>query len=166
VTREQQNECFLQWAGEHHLLLRKVTRSFAFGSDQDDLYQEMLVAVWQAIPAWRGDAKPSTFIYRVAHNYALTWMRTRRNYSRAVERFGREAAPSSVGSEFSDSLLDQLYAAIRELPELDRSLVVLSLDGLPYKEIAEILGLSETNVGARLTRARALLTDKLREQEQ
>jgi len=165
VTREQQNDYFLKWASEHNLLLRKVARSFAFGADQEDLYNEMLVAVWQAIPAWRGDAKPSTFVYRVAHNYALTWTRTRRNYSRAVERFGREAA-SPTGSTYPDALLNQLYAAIRELPELDRSLVLLSFDGLPYKEIGEILGLSESNVGARLTRARARLTETLREQDQ
>ena len=90
----------------------------------------------------------------------------------AAELFARGRAirtrdACAIGRErISDGLLDQLYAAIRELPELDRSLVLLSLDGLPYKEIAEILGLSETNVGARLTRARAQLTDKLREQEQ
>jgi RNA polymerase sigma factor (sigma-70 family) len=164
VTREEQNERFLKWTGEHHGIVRKVARSFAAGAEQDDLYHEILVALWQAIPSWRGDAKPSTFIYRVAHNYALTWTRSRRNYARALDRFGREPAPA--GPDRTEELLEVLYAAIRELPEADRSLVLLSLDGLPYREIAEVLGISETNVGVRLNRARKKLSEQLKEKTQ
>jgi RNA polymerase sigma factor (sigma-70 family) len=161
VTREEQNERFLQWAGEHHAIARKVARSFAGGAGQDDLYQEILVAIWLAIPSWRGDAKPSTFIYRVAHNYALTWTRSRRNYARALDRFGRE--PAAAAPDRTEELLEILYTAIRALPEADRSLVLLSLDGLSYREIAEVLGISETNVGVRLNRARKKLSEQLKE---
>lgn len=146
--------------------MHKVARAFATGADQHDLYHEMLVALWQSVPAWRGDSKPSTFVYRVAHNYALSWTRTRRNYRRAVEQFGRESTSTADrgGDNGREELLDRLYAAIRELPELDRSLVLLSLDGLPYRDMADVLGISETNVGVRLNRARKQLTENLKEQ--
>ena len=66
------------------------------------------------------------------------------NYFRALERFRRE--PVRRGPDNSDALLEQLYTAIRDLPELDRSLVLLSLDGISYRDIAEIFGISESNV--------------------
>ena len=161
MTREEQNERFLKWTGDHHAIVRKVARAFATGADQDDLRQEILAAIWQAIPSWRGDAKPSTFIYRIAHNYALTWTRSRRNYARALDRFAREPAPA--GPDNIQELLELLYASIRDLPEVDRSLVLLSLDGLAYREIAEVLGITESNVGVRLNRARKKLSDRIRE---
>jgi len=64
-----------------------------------------------------------------------------------------------------DELLDKLYAAIRTLPEVDRSLILLSLDGVPYQEMATINGLSENNVGVRLSRIKQRLTKQLNEME-
>src|SRR5690606_24646160 len=133
----------------------RIARAFATGADQHDLMQELLLALWRAAPAFRGEAAPSTFIFRVAHNRALTWRRSearRRQRHRDYERLHVEEG----GGE--EPALERLYAAIRQLEGLDRSLVLLSLEGQSYAEIAALHGLSETNVGARLTRARKKLT--------
>jgi len=136
-------------------VLHRIARAFATGADRHDLLQEMLLALWRAAPAFRGESAETTFIYRVAHNCALTWRRgetTRRKRQAEYERLRVDELTAE------DPLLARLYAAIRTLPSLDRSLLVLALEGQSYSEIATIHGLSESNVGARLTRARTKLT--------
>lgn len=157
----ERDDLFKAWMAEHLGVLHRISRAFAEGADQHDLLQELMLAVWRAAPAFRGEAKPSTFIFRVAHNAALTWRRgvvTRRARERDYRRLHVEEPPGE------EPMLERLYAAIRRLDTLDRSLVLLSLEGQSYAEIAAIHGLGETNVGARLTRARSKLA-KLTEED-
>ena len=79
---------------DHRAILHHVANGFAEGDDRNDLMQELLLAVWKAIPAFRDGAQPSTFVYRVSHNAALTWKRTQRNYRNRLERFQSEPASS------------------------------------------------------------------------
>jgi RNA polymerase sigma-70 factor (ECF subfamily) len=148
-------ERFQAWVREHIGVLHRVARAFAVGADQHDLLQEMLIAVWRAAPAFRGDSAPSTFIFRVAHNRALTWRRGEVRRQRRDETYQRLHVEEVSGE---DPLLERLYEAIRQLEPLDRSLVLLSLEGQSYAEIAALHGISETNTGARLSRARQKLT--------
>lgn len=143
---------FEAWLQQHGAILYKIARSYASPTDRDDLHQDLLIALWEALPFYRSESKPQTFIYRVALNRALNWTRTRRPYVELKDL----PAPAP-----NHDHLDQLYAAIAELPELDRSLILLHLDGLTYAEIAQVLGLSETNIGARLTRLRQRLKETL-----
>ena len=165
MSPPEQQERFERWVSEHAAILHHVVNGFAEGDDRKDLMQELLLALWKAVPAFRDDARSSTFIYRVAHNAALTWQRTRRNYERKVEQFGALVPEDTPGSAVSPDaeLLQRVYAEIRKLPAVDRSLILLSLDGLAYREMAEIHGLSESNVGVRLNRARQKLTLNLKE---
>jgi RNA polymerase sigma-70 factor (ECF subfamily) len=162
MTPDEQNAQFSAWLARHAAVLHHVSHGFAEGADRHDLMQELLLAVWRAIPAYRAGAQASTFIYRVAHNTALTWRRTQKNYRERVERFGvlADAEPLADNRRQSEAL-GHIYAAIRRLPPLDRSLILLHLDGLDYAEIAAIHGLTEGNVGARLTRLRQKLTTTL-----
>jgi RNA polymerase sigma-70 factor (ECF subfamily) len=147
-----------EWMRAHLPMLARIARAFAAGADQHDLLQELMLAVWRAEPAFRGEAQASTFIFRVAHNAALTWRRRERAGAlrrEEAQRIAMELAPATDGAE--EALLALLYAAIRKLEPLDRSLVVLSLEGAAYAEIGAVHGLSESNVGARLTRARKKL---------
>jgi RNA polymerase sigma-70 factor (ECF subfamily) len=140
---------------EHVAVLHRIARAFAVGADQHDLLQELLLALWRAAPSFRGDSAEKTFIFRVAHNRALSWRRSemrRRNRQSEYERLRVEEAAGE------DPQIERLYAAIRKLESVDRSLMLLSLEGQSYAEIAAIHGISETNVGARLTRARKKLT--------
>lgn len=156
---------FQHWMRDHAAILYRVSAAFAVGADRDDLMQELLVALWQAIPAFRGDAQPSTFIYRVSHNAALSWKRSeRRRDARQDGPAALEGIASAATADDADrELLERVYARIRELPELDRSLILLSLDGLSYREMAEIHGLSESNVGVRLSRSKARLAREFKE---
>jgi RNA polymerase sigma factor (sigma-70 family) len=165
VNQKEQQQQFGQWVQEHGAILHHVVNGFASGHDRNDLMQELLLALWKAVPAFRRDAQPSTFIYRVSHNAAMTWQRTQRNYRRRVEQF--EAlipAETSVDDSASGAeRLERLYAEIRRLAPLDRSLILLSLDGVSYRGMAAIHGLSESNVGVRLTRLKQKLATAMKE---
>jgi RNA polymerase sigma-70 factor (ECF subfamily) len=162
----EQNLRFDRWLAEYAAVLHHVVNGFAEGADRHDLMQELLLALWRAVPAYRGGAQPSTFIYRVAHNTALTWKRTQKNYRQRLDRFEVQEfsahAPSPVDGRDREALT-HLYAAIRRLPPVDRSLILLHLDGVSYAAMGEIHGLTESNVGARLNRLKQKLTDTMEE---
>jgi RNA polymerase sigma factor (sigma-70 family) len=164
VDIAEQQQRFADWTRDHSAILYHVVNGFAAGDDRNDLLQEVLLAVWKSIPAFRGQAKPTTYLYRVSHNAALLWIRTEKNYRRRVEQFGA-SAPGEFGSD-PDSLTDErlanLYSAIRLLKPVDRSLMLLFLDGLSYREMAEVLGLSDGNVGVKINRIKNQLTQTLK----
>lgn len=167
MKQPEQHLRFERWLADHAAVLHHVANGFAEGEDRHDLMQELLLALWRAAPAFRGGALPSTFIFRVAHNTALTWKRSQRNYRRRLERFEQLApAPEREGegrAAREQETLELLYAQIRQLAPVDRSLILLHLDGLSYAEMAEMHGLSETNVGARLSRLKQKLSSALKD---
>jgi RNA polymerase sigma-70 factor (ECF subfamily) len=159
---------FRQWLSEHTGLLVKVVRSFAEGpADQDDLFQEVLLQVWLSLPNFRDDSKPTTWLYRVALNTALAWKRGEKKHRTRLGSLSIAdvAAPdfSSAEAERNNRIVEQLYAAIRALPPGKRALVVLYLDGFSYREIAEVVGISETNVGVSLNRIKKELAASAKE---
>lgn len=159
---------FRQWLGEHTGLLLKVVRSFAEGrADQDDLFQEILLQVWLSMPNFRDDSKPTTWLYRVALNTALAWKRQekkRRGRQRSMPVVDAVVQTTPAGdAERNGQVVDQLYAAIRALPLAKRALVVLYLDGFTYREISEVVGISESNVGVSLNRIKRELAAAVKE---
>lgn len=145
---------FAAWLAPHLPMLHRTARAFAEPADQHDLLQELTLALWKARPRFRDESAATTYLHRVAHNAALTWRRgesRRRLRGVAVEA---ELLVRDAGSDPQGPLLEQLYAAIRRLSPVERSLILLSLDGVSYDEIARLHGLSQTNVGARLSRIR------------
>src|SRR5687767_15161248 len=85
MNSRQQEEIFDSWLREHATILHHVANGFATGTDRHDLMQELMFAVWRAVPAFRAASLPSTFIFRVTHNAALTWKRTEKSYRRRVD---------------------------------------------------------------------------------
>lgn len=161
ITQQQR---FTTWLKEYGRIIHHVVNGFAAGADREDLRQEVLLAVWKSIPSFREQAKASTYLYRVSHNAALVWTRTQRNYRRRVERFGSEIpTEETFGETVTDERLAELYAAIRALKPVDRSLILLFLDGLSYREMAAVLGLTESNIGVKLNRIKNQLTQTLKE---
>jgi RNA polymerase sigma-70 factor, ECF subfamily len=161
LTREEQHQRFVEWAHAFDSMLWKAARSFATGADQDDLHQELLLALWRAVPAFRGEAKASTFVYRVVYNYALTWTRKPNRHEVGLEQAAEVAA--LAGGDETETQLEKLYEQIRDLKPLDRTLVLLYLDEIGYREMAEITGVSESNVGVRLNRVKKFLAQRLQE---
>lgn len=158
--RNNDRDVFSSWMADHRGIIVKIVRSFTTDpADRDDLTQDISLALWRSIPSFEGRSKPSTWIWRIALNRAISWQRAERTHS-ALD----EVPEPSASNRADDSVLvSRIYNAIRTLKPIDRSLIMLSLEGYPYTEIADITGLTETNVGARLSRARARLTELLEE---
>lgn len=154
---------FKQWFGEHQGLLYRVVRAYGnTAEDQDDLFQEICLQLWLSIPRFEGKAKVSTWIYRVALNTALVWNRgekTRRKHRDRLMIFTPQQQAGNL--QPSQEIIERLYEAIRKLPKVDASVVLMHLDGLGYDEMAEILGISESNVGVKLNRAKKQLAQLL-----
>jgi len=154
---------FKEWIDEHLGLILRVVRSFAgTADDQDDLFQEILLQIWLSIPRFGGRAKVSTWLYRVALNTALVWNRSEKSRRRRSSRMVTlsqtvEVVQKPDNSEQDREILERLYGAIRKLPKVDASIVLMFLDGLAYSEMAEVLGISESNVGVKLNRAKKQL---------
>ena len=160
MDRRSQDLRFGEWMETYLPMLRRMCRAFAPPADQPDLMQDMLLALWRAAPAWRGEAAAATFVYRVAFNTAAGW---RRRGKARPELAVEDLAVMNAADPAQEERLEQLYAGLRQLGEADRALLMLSLDGLDYRQIAELHGITETNVGARLTRARARLAAIIQE---
>lgn len=164
----EQEAIFRRWLSEHAGLMWKVVRAFASGpEDQEDLLQEIAVQLWMSLPVFRGEAKESTWIYRVAFNTALVWKRHEKRRNAKHEKFFElNAAPEPLAEPSApardEELVQLLYAAIRQLPKLDASLALMHLDGLSYREMGEVLGITEGNVGVKLNRIRKQLAELLK----
>jgi RNA polymerase sigma-70 factor, ECF subfamily len=154
---------FKQWLGEHQGLLYRVVRAYGnTAEDQDDLFQEICLQMWLSIPRFEGKAKVSTWIYRVALNTAMVWNRGEKNRRKHRDIFLTITPQQQTGdSQPSQEIIERLYEAVRKLPKVDTSLVLMHLDGLSYDEMAQILGISESNVGVKLNRAKKQLAQLL-----
>ncbi len=157
----EQKAVFDSWLSTYRGVLFKVVRAYASTrQDQEDLFQEIATQVWISVPGFEGNSAPTTWIYRVALNTAISWSRKEIRRRDKTKVLDSEPAlqPSVV-----DPRLDWLYEQIARLNELDRSLTLLLLDGFSYKEMADALGLTETNVGVRVHRIKAYLTTQSKE---
>ena len=135
-------------------------------SDRDDLLQEIALALWQALPAFRGESSARTFLFRIAHNRAIAYLA--RSQARSRARFPaadvgdvHDPAPDPESGLAREQTAARLRQAIHRLPLVYRQAIVLALEDMGFAEIAAVLGISESNVGARLTRARQLLRESL-----
>ena len=158
---------FKRWLEQHSGLVFKVAYAFAPNdADRDDLVQEILLQLWRSLPRFEGKAKESTWIYRVALNTALAWRRGEHKRDAAqtpVFAIEELPEPDDLERREREELVARLYAAIRQLPKVDAALVLLYLDDLSYREMADVLGLSESNVGVKLNRARKELAELMKE---
>jgi RNA polymerase sigma-70 factor, ECF subfamily len=168
ITVQEQETVFRRWLEAHLGLILKVVRGCAtVPQDQDDLFQDVCLQVWQSIPAFRGEARETTWIYRVAFNTALAWRRGERRRREGHETFLKfDVSPQTQSSHAEalpeQAIVEQLYAAIRQLPKVDASLALMHLDGLSYSEMAGVLGISENYIGVKLNRIRKQLAEQLK----
>ena len=148
---------------DHEAILHKVARAFSPAAcDQDDLVQEIRLAIWRGVTGFNGRSQPSSYIYRIALNRAISWKRRLRTYRAKLDHYETEKTNATTGSYRSDPRLEIVYAEIRRLNDAERSLILLQLDGFSYEDIAETLGLTPSNVGVRLARIRAKLAQRLK----
>lgn len=168
-------------SGDHRARFAAVVRDYGPALDRlaagyervperrRDLVQEVLAAVWRALPSFEERASLRTWVYRVAHNTASTFVlretRSRTSAWRPIHEV--EAATPLASDEDLEAgvararSVERLASLVRALPPLDRQIVLLFLEGLSSAEIAEVTGLSVTNVTTKLSRLRASLRAEL-----
>lgn len=145
---------------EHAGLLSRIAGSYeADAALRDDLLQDMALALWRALPTWRGQAPLRAFVARVAHNrgatHAVTQMRRP-----SGDELDEEYATSGHGPDRHAEIEQRrqcLEYAVRRLPVPLRQVVTLALEGFSHAEIADTLGITTNNVGVRLNRAKSAL---------
>lgn len=167
MTAPEQENLFRRWLDHHPGLILKVVRGCAATpADQDDLFQEICLQLWRSAPSFRGEAKETTWIYRVAFHTALAWQRGERRRRTGHETFLKYQDTPQLQSSHTETVQEQeivrlLYAAIRQLPKVDASLALMHLDGVSYAEMSAVLGLSENHIGVKLNRVRKQLAEQL-----
>jgi len=165
VTAEQQEHIFESWFAQYKSLFFKIVRAYAVTPmDMDDLFQEITIQVWRSVPSFREACAVSTWIYRIAINTALTWARKEKKH-RQTEGIGETVLLLQERSVELDERLTWLYAAIHQMDEIDRSITLLLLEGFSYKEMAAILGITETNVGVKINRIKKRLIARSEKQD-
>ncbi len=159
-SQQPADPAFVDQIYEHQGILRRICSVYASSpEDREDLYQEILLQSWRSFASFNGQAKFSTWLYRVALNTAL--LRRRRSAGQPAIRFQAEGDMDGAVEDRSEGDMDValLQRCIQELPALNRAIVLLYLEQRPYEEIAEITGLSRSNISVRLVR----IKDELRQ---
>ena len=142
---------------EHGSALARVTRLYELdAARREDLFQEICVAIWRALPSFRGDASERTFVFRIAHNRGLTHRARRAPPIAPVDDLDHtpHPAPHPDATIYRQQQRAALEAAVARLPVPLAQVLTLTLEGLAHREIADVLGISENNVAVRANRAR------------
>lgn len=150
---------FRSWISEYKGLLFKVIRVYARNfEDQEDLFQEISLQLWNSIPKFKSDSKVSTWIYRVSLYTALAWHKKERKHQREIEPLRSDHQILVERKDLQNEQLEWLYEQISQLDPVNRSLILLLLDGYSYNEISQILGISSSNVGVKINRIKKQLS--------
>jgi RNA polymerase sigma-70 factor (ECF subfamily) len=153
MDRTRRQRVFDDWVSTHTGLLFRIVRAYAFTAhDREDLLQDIALQLWHSIPRFRGESKVTTWIYRVALRSAMAWSQRERAHRESSEPLLEPGLVRATPPPDEHPHLEWIYRQIEKLDPVDRSLILLHLDGLAYREIAETLGISEGNVGVKLSR--------------
>lgn len=150
---------FVELLEKHQNIVHKVCRLYTNNQDaHNDLFQEITIQLWKAYPKFRGDAKFSTWMYRVGLNTAITLYRKSK---RSIKTQEFETVSFKIKSEAYDDTQDQqlklLYKAVYQLNDIEKALVFLYLEDKNYSEISETLGISEVNARVKMNRVKKKL---------
>jgi RNA polymerase sigma factor (sigma-70 family) len=158
-----EKEQFISVIKDHRNLIFKICYTYCADPDnRKDLQQEILIQLWRSFEKFDGRVKISTWIYKVALNTAISFYRN--DFKHTSKRVSIDAAIISLSNTEQETERDEnvamLYLFIERLNEMDKALILLYLDDNQYKDIAEILGLSETNVATKISRIKKTLKEQ------
>ncbi len=156
---KEQEHTFVSLLEENQNIVHKICRLYTNDAEaHNDLFQEITIQLWKAYPKFRGDAKFTTWMYRVALNTAITLYRKSKKKIKTQEI---EPISFKIKSEEYDDQIEQnlrlMYDAIRELNDIDKALVFLYLEDRDYRDISETLGISEVNARVKMNRIKTKL---------
>jgi RNA polymerase sigma-70 factor (ECF subfamily) len=161
---------FLELVNENRDRILRVCRVYAWNSaDHDDLYQEILFQIWRGLPALKEKQFANTWLYRVAINTAISFVRKRASRLDRVVHFEHADLTRTIESrqateESADDRIADLYTAIYKLGPIEKALVTLFLEDFTYEQMAEVTGISANHVGVMLHRARKKLSSLMKEE--
>ena len=158
MTESEKKE-FVQLLEEHQNIVHKVCRLYTNNYDaHNDLFQEITIQLFKAFPKFRGDAKFSTWMYRVGLNTAITLYRKSK---RRITTQEFDAVEFKISAEEYDDTTEQqlklMYQALQQLNDIDKALVFLYLEDKNYTEISETLGITEVNARVKMNRVKTKL---------
>lgn len=152
-------ELFKTLVREQQVRIHSVCRYFCKDLEyQKDLYQEILINTWKGLENFRGDAKPGTWMYRIAVNTALGFAgkeKKRLQFALSLEQSDlKSLSGDDIGrvDPGNDIRISEMEKQINQLSVIDKVLVTLMLEGLSYREIADIVGISEPNIRVKIHR--------------
>lgn len=152
---------FIKELEENQNIVHKICRLYTNDRDaHNDLFQEVTIQLWKAYPKFRGDAKFSTWMYRVALNTAITLYRKskRRVQTQAYDTVEFKIEDTTQEDPAAEQIA-LLYDAIRQLNDIEKALVFLYLEDKNYRDISETLGISEVNARVKMNRVKTKLTN-------
>lgn len=165
------NRDFKKTLDKYGALLSRVASTYEANHHlQQELLQEITLAVWQSLKGFKGESSEKTYIMRVAHNRAVNHVAYHAKQPKN-DTYCEVAEPAENGNASAESTLqqekqiDSLLVAVRKLPIQTRQIVTLSMEGLSYQEISEVNGVKANNVGVILNRARKALMEQVQHVE-
>ena len=148
---------FVNLINEHQGLIHKVCIMYENDPEvRNDLFQEIVLQLWRSFPSFRGEAKITTWMYRIALNPAISGFRKGTRKIKTEDLKDVHFNISETGDNAEENL-QRLQLAIRQLSEIDRAMIMMALEEVPYEEIAETIGISQNNVRVRMNRIREKL---------
>jgi len=151
---------FIKIIEDNKKLIYKVSHLYCDNADDmQDLFQDIISNLWMAYPNFQQKSKVSTWVYRVSLNTAITWFRDYSKQSKRIEYTNWIPDMTNETDHATDELYEQLYKAIDTLGKIDKAIIMLFLDDTSYDEIAEIVGLTKTNVATKISRIKLKLKD-------
>lgn len=152
---------FLKVIHDFQKIIYKICRVYRDSrEDQEDLFQEIVYQLWISYPSFKGESKVSSWIYRIALNTAIAIYRKSKILIDYYQEFPEHIQPSDEKTISENE--ERLFWALRKLNDSEKAVISLYLEGFNYQEIAEITGLSESNVGVRLNRIKNKLKEILK----
>lgn len=162
---ESKEKEFLTRIETHKGILYKVSKMYMDNpDDQQDLFQEIVCQLWKAYETFKGESQFSTWMYRVAINTSIVFLKKEK---RKVDKY--EIASENIGEEESDAdvkenQLEHFYRAVQQLDKIDKAIIFYQLEGFSHKEIGRNMGISEGNARVKLNRAKEKLKEIIKNQ--
>jgi RNA polymerase sigma-70 factor (ECF subfamily) len=158
-------EQFLDILEKNIGIIIKISRVYTkIEQDREDLINDIILELWKSFRNFNGDSKISTWIYRVALNISMNYKRKMKNDSlfHSLNDFKKEDTHNWLVEQDDSSKLETIYDCIDELNEINKAIILLYLDGNSHDEISEIIGISKTNVGTRISRIKEQIKDLIK----
>lgn len=155
-----QSEPFFERVYPNQAIIHKVCNLYAHAkADREDLFQEILIQLWRAFPSYKGESKFSTWMYRVCLNTAISGLRKekRKPLFSFLETENELLIPEDLSFITENEQVAELYKAINQLSDIDKAIILLYIEENSYEEIAQIMGLTLTNVGVKINRIKVKL---------